>query len=193
MIMNYRTVISFGDKNITTVMDKYESLLAFPNQIGVRNAHVAGFFFGYSQMIRFVFVSFVFWVASEFIFAYDENPSDTYTSVYIIFVAALGSGIAISSAPSIGKAKSAAVKVFDIIEEESKIDTRNTTGEKIIQRGEIELRNVDFKYPSRTVKVLNNCNMKITATKKIALVGHSGCGKSTIANLLLRMYDVSGG
>ena len=35
--------------------------------------------------------------------------------------------------------------------------------------------------------------MKITATKKIALVGHSGCGKSTIANLLLRMYDVSGG
>lgn len=35
--------------------------------------------------------------------------------------------------------------------------------------------------------------MKITATKKIALVGHSGCGKSTIANLLLRMYDVMDG
>lgn len=35
--------------------------------------------------------------------------------------------------------------------------------------------------------------MKIPATKKIALVGHSGCGKSTIANLLLRMYDLVGG
>lgn len=35
--------------------------------------------------------------------------------------------------------------------------------------------------------------MKIPATSKIALVGHSGCGKSTIANLLLRMYDVTGG
>jgi ATP-binding cassette subfamily B (MDR/TAP) protein 1 len=35
--------------------------------------------------------------------------------------------------------------------------------------------------------------MKIQATKKIALVGHSGCGKSTIANLLLRMYDLTEG
>lgn len=36
-------------------------------------------------------------------------------------------------------------------------------------------------------------NMKIPATKKIALVGHSGCGKSTTANLLLRLYDLTGG
>ena len=36
-------------------------------------------------------------------------------------------------------------------------------------------------------------NLKIPATKKIALVGHSGCGKSTMANLLLRLYDVTGG
>jgi ABC-type multidrug transport system fused ATPase/permease subunit len=36
-------------------------------------------------------------------------------------------------------------------------------------------------------------NLKIPATKKIALVGHSGCGKSTTANLLLRLYDLTGG
>lgn len=36
-------------------------------------------------------------------------------------------------------------------------------------------------------------NVKIAATKKIALVGHSGCGKSTMANLLLRLYDLTGG
>lgn len=62
-----------------------------------------------------------------------------------------------------------------------------------IDKGEIEFRKVDFKYPSRTQKVLNRFDMKIQATKKIALVGHSGCGKSTIANLLLRMYDINEG
>ena len=62
-----------------------------------------------------------------------------------------------------------------------------------IDKGEIEFRKVDFKYPSRTQKVLNRFDMKIQATKKIALVGHSGCGKSTIANLLLSMYDINEG
>jgi ABC-type multidrug transport system fused ATPase/permease subunit len=36
-------------------------------------------------------------------------------------------------------------------------------------------------------------NIKIPATMKVALVGHSGCGKSTIASLLLRLYDLTGG
>ena len=48
MIINYRTVISFGDKNIDYVMTKYDKLLEEPNRIGIRNAHIAGFFFGYS-------------------------------------------------------------------------------------------------------------------------------------------------
>jgi ABC-type multidrug transport system fused ATPase/permease subunit len=52
---------------------------------------------------------------------------------------------------------------------------------------------VDFAYPSRKLRVLRNFNMQIEGSKKIALVGYSGCGKSTIANLLLRFYDVLGG
>ena len=40
---------------------------------------------------------------------------------------------------------------------------------------------------------MDSMNLKIPATMKIALVGHSGCGKSTMANLLLRLYDLTGG
>jgi len=83
--------------------------------------------------------------------------------------------------------------VFAIIDEPSKIDTRDENGEKFIKNGEIEFLNADFQYPSRNQKVINSMNMKIPATKKIALVGHSGCGKSTTANLLLRLYDLTGG
>jgi len=52
---------------------------------------------------------------------------------------------------------------------------------------------VDFKYPSRTTKIFENFSMEIPATFKIALVGHSGCGKSTITNLLLRFYHTMNG
>jgi len=62
-----------------------------------------------------------------------------------------------------------------------------------VKEGAIEFRHVDFKYPSRNVKVLDNVNFEIPATYKIALVGASGCGKSTITNLLLRFYDIESG
>ena len=92
-----------------------------------------------------------------------------------------------------GKAKDAAKTIFGIVDEASKIDTRDDKGVKEVKKGEIEFVNAEFRYPSRNQKVLNGMNLKIEATKKIALVGHSGCGKSTLANLLLRLYDMTGG
>lgn len=71
-------------------------------------------------------------------------------------------------------------------------------GEKEIGRiklsGNIEFRDVTFSYPGRPdYKVLDNLNFSISAGEKIALVGQSGSGKSTIINLLLRFYPVSRG
>jgi ABC-type multidrug transport system fused ATPase/permease subunit len=108
-------------------------------------------------------------------------------------MAVMGGGMTISSAPSLGKAKDSASKVFGIIDEKSTIDVRSTKGVAEVAAGEIEFCEVDFKYPTRDERVLRRLKLKIPATKKIALVGHSGCGKSTIANLLLRFYDVTTG
>jgi ABC-type multidrug transport system fused ATPase/permease subunit len=91
------------------------------------------------------------------------------------------------------KAQEAAIKIFEIIDEKSEIDSRSTEGEMKIASGTITFKSVNFIYPSRTERVLKRINFEIPARKKIALVGHSGCGKSTIVNLLLRMYDVNGG
>jgi len=134
-----------------------------------------------------------FYIAAVFVNNYGDPADDTYIGVYTLFLSALGTGISLSSAPAVGKAKAAAATIFGIIDEPSKIDTRSEAGEKAIRHGEIEFINADFQYPSRNQKVLDGMNLKIPATKKVALVGHSGCGKSTSANLLLRLYELTGG
>ena len=60
-------------------------------------------------------------------------------------------------------------------------------------KGEIEFRNVSFKYPSRDVYVLKNISFKIEPGQVGALVGHSGSGKSTCVQLLERYYDATEG
>ncbi|RYF96444.1 MAG: ABC transporter ATP-binding protein, partial [Chitinophagaceae bacterium] len=55
--------------------------------------------------------------------------------------------------------------------------------------GDIEFRDVNFTYPNTGIHALKDFNLKIKKGQKIAIIGHTGSGKSTIAQLLLRMYD----
>ncbi|CAF1231694.1 unnamed protein product [Didymodactylos carnosus] len=82
------------------------------------------------------------------------------------------------------------VKVL-ALRKESKIDACNQLGQKPeIVEGDIEFQNVHFTFPARKdAPILNDISIKIPAKKTIALVGASGCGKSTIIQLLQRFYD----
>ncbi|MGL5948779.1 MAG: lipid A ABC transporter ATP-binding protein/permease MsbA [Aeromonas sp.] len=60
-------------------------------------------------------------------------------------------------------------------------------------QGEIEFRNVTFTYPTKETPALHNVSFKVAAGKSVALVGRSGSGKSTIASLLTRFYDIEQG
>lgn len=62
-----------------------------------------------------------------------------------------------------------------------------------MKRGQIEFKNISFRYPSRKNYVLRHFNLVIEPNQSVAIVGHSGSGKSTLASLLLRFYDVSKG
>lgn len=104
-----------------------------------------------------------------------------------------------SMGPDIGKAMVAAKNVFRVIEYPSKINAleQNQKPEYIKADnidGVIEFREVWFRYPSRKEDfVLRGLNIKINPNDSIALVGESGCGKSTFVNLLMRFYDVDFG
>jgi len=59
-------------------------------------------------------------------------------------------------------------------------------------RGEVEFRNVDFSY-DKNRKVIDNVSFNIESGQALGIVGHTGAGKSTLANLLIRLYDVTAG
>ncbi len=60
-------------------------------------------------------------------------------------------------------------------------------------KGHIEFRNVSFTYPDTGIKALDNVSFEVKPGEFLAIIGRTGSGKSTIANLLLRMYDVTSG
>ena len=94
---------------------------------------------------------------------------------------------------SLAKARIAAAKIYKIIDRvpENGIDTRKPTGKELSLpvKGDIEFRNVHFAYGALNRKVFDGINLKIDGGTVCALVGQSGCGKSTIARLLERFYD----
>ena len=83
-----------------------------------------------------------------------------------------------------------AERIFAVLDEESE----NKDGDKNdpVREGVIEFKNVNFSYVPRK-QVISDFSLKVEAGKKIALVGSTGSGKTTIVNLLMRFYDVDSG
>ncbi|MEE1910591.1 lipid A ABC transporter ATP-binding protein/permease MsbA [Aeromonas caviae] len=81
--------------------------------------------------------------------------------------------------------------LFGLLDSTPEQDTGTRTLERA--RGEIEFRNVTFTYPTKDTPALRNISFKVEAGKSVALVGRSGSGKSTIASLLTRFYDIEEG
>ena len=192
IILNYRTVIAFGPKNVDMILDRYAQLLVVPREAGIKKAHISGLFFGYSQGIRFVFIAMVFYIAAVFTKKFHLDSQQVFAGCYVVFVGSIGAGVSLSQLPSISSAREAAKLIFGIIEEPSKIDPTQP-GVENITHGRVQFKNVWFRYPTRKKAVLRNFNLTIEPNQSVAIVGHSGSGKSTIASLLLRFYDSTRG
>ena len=72
-------------------------------------------------------------------------------------------------------------------------DIVNYISQNIHYQGNIDFKNVTFTYPDTGIKALENLTFSIKSGEKLAIIGRTGSGKTTIADLLLRMYDVSEG
>jgi ATP-binding cassette, subfamily B, multidrug efflux pump len=96
------------------------------------------------------------------------------------------------TASMIQRAAASQKRINEFLHLESTIRDAGKKDDGILQ-GDIRFTGVSFTYPHTGIRVLENFNLHIGKGQKIAIVGKTGSGKSTIAQLLLRMYDVNGG
>ena len=94
---------------------------------------------------------------------------------------------------TINQSLSASKRVLPIIDHKNEIFEKNSDQELKIVQGDIDFKNVNFKYDTKEDSALNLINLKIKGGKMTSLVGYSGAGKSTILNLIPRYYDCNSG
>lgn len=83
-------------------------------------------------------------------------------------------------------------RVLELIEQES--ETPDTEDALVLEKadGTVDINNVSFSYEPQQ-SLIENFNMRVAAGQRVAIVGPTGCGKTTLINLLMRFYDVNGG
>ncbi|EAX97600.1 ABC transporter family protein [Trichomonas vaginalis G3] len=120
------------------------------------------------------------------------SAGDLFAILRIVNLFSFLLGMLLATANREARSIEAADRIFELLENNESVDL--TSGyEPSELKGNIEFRNVWFKYPTRDQWVLKNVSFKIKTGDIVAFVGHSGCGKSTIVQLLLRFYDVNEG
>ncbi|MBQ4623963.1 MAG: ABC transporter ATP-binding protein, partial [Clostridia bacterium] len=87
---------------------------------------------------------------------------------------------------------SAAERVFRLIDEEPETPDREGAVDLVDPKGEVEMQNIHFGYSDDKI-IIHDLSMKAEAGKLIAIVGHTGAGKTTLINLLMRFYDPQSG
>ena len=144
-----------------------------------------------SQSFMFLCIGLGFWYGGERIAAGEYSLFQFFVCFSAIIFGAQSAGTIFSFAPDMGKARSAAAELKILFDRKPEIDSWSQDGERIQHmEGTIEFRDVHFRYPTRPEQpVLRGLDLIVKPGQYVALVGASGCGKSTTIALLERFYD----
>lgn len=163
--------------------------------ISLRYARLRGIFFAFIISILFGAIFFILWRGALMVEAGNMESGDLFS--FIIYTTILGGAIA-----SFGNlytqmvgALGATERILEILEKDEEIDlSESKKPGTLFIKGKVTLENVGFSYPTRKdVEVLKNISLQVDPGQKIALVGQSGSGKSTIVQLILRFYHIQKG
>jgi ABC-type multidrug transport system fused ATPase/permease subunit len=192
-ILNIRTIITITQES--TFYRNYADSIFIPHSMTVQSAFVSSAGFAFSQsVLHFAWATALYYGAQLMKWGL-YNGGQIMQAMFAIIFTAMAAGQVSNFTPDAAKAKLAAVSVFRILDRESQIDVSKSVGEqRTAAQGNALLEEIEFSYPARPdTKILKGLNLKADTGMTVALVGKSGCGKSTVMGMLLRWYDPSSG
>jgi ABC-type multidrug transport system fused ATPase/permease subunit len=179
-------------------VDRYTSSLEKVLTWALKTATYRGSFISFIIFVLFGAIVGVVWYGGHLV--QDGELTFDKLLTFIIYTGFIGGSVGGlgDMYAQIQKTIGAAGRILEILEEDSEITIQPQGSSNVIKnvdiKGKIEYKNVRFSYPSRPdVAVLKSISLHVKAGNKIALVGYSGGGKSTIVGLLMRYYKLSGG
>uniref|UniRef100_A0A8B9ED65 Multidrug resistance protein 1 n=1 Tax=Anser cygnoides TaxID=8845 RepID=A0A8B9ED65_ANSCY len=184
-----RTVVAFGGQRKET--ERYQKDLEEAKRIGIKKVISANISIGIAFFLIYASYALAFWYGTTLILSDDYTIGNVFTVFFSILLGAFGVGSSAPSMEAFANARGAAYAIFSIIDNEPQIDSSSNAGYKPDRvKGTLEFKNVYFNYPARPdIQILKGLNLKVNCGQTVALVGGSGCGKSTTVQLIQRFYD----
>uniref|UniRef100_A0A914HYY5 ABC-type xenobiotic transporter n=1 Tax=Globodera rostochiensis TaxID=31243 RepID=A0A914HYY5_GLORO len=193
VLAGIRTVAAFNAQQFE--LTRYKRHLVVGRRMGIRKALMVAFFGGLHLLVMFGSMGVAFWYGTSLALEGRISPGTVFAVFWSVLIGASRIGQALPQMGVIMGAKLAAGEMFAIIDRKPALDCTSSAGIRPNSvKGGIEFSNIHFSYPSRReLKVLKSVCLRIEPGESVALVGHSGCGKSTMVALLMRFYEATKG
>ena len=191
-LQGIRTVKSFVNELFEYA--KYSDKMTILVKISLQLANYRALFSTFIIVVLFGGIFFILWSGFRMV----ENGTMTIGELvaFVSYMAFIGGSLGSlgSFYTQILSALGGTERIREILNTPGEFELTEEEIEKLAVNGHIEYKNVQFSYPARPdMEVLKRINLEVLPGQKIALVGQSGSGKSTIVQLLLRLYELNGG
>ncbi|MCC3701126.1 lipid A ABC transporter ATP-binding protein/permease MsbA [Rouxiella badensis] len=189
MLKGHKEVLIFGGQTVET--ERFDKVSNHMRRQGMRLVSASSISDPIIQLIASLALAFVLYAAS-FPSVMETLTAGTITVVFSSMIALMRPLKSLTNVNAqFQRGMAACQTLFSILDMEQEKDEGKLTVERA--KGDIEFKNVTFSYGKSEKPALRNISFEIPEGRTVALVGRSGSGKSTIANLMTRFYDIQEG
>ncbi|KAL6908412.1 multidrug resistance-type transporter protein [Trichoderma evansii] len=188
----FRTVTSLTLE--TPITDRFKTLCDGHVNTAFKKARFASFLFGFADSCTLACQALIFWYGSHLLASGEYKAENYFVCFMAIMNASQSAGQSFGFGPNAAQVTEASNRILNTRETMNR--DKSSGGKEIpdVEGGvKIELKDVHFKYPTRDMPVFRGLNLTIEKGQFAALVGSSGCGKTSIISLLERFYDLDNG